>query len=389
MSWESMDVPAMWRTLEHFNGKNAWRQVLAWRRMGQLLEDHVRRMTAHRDRVAQAWPPHSSPAAAAFLAHLDELSQTMRDGSVAAFETSAALNGLVESMNTTRQRIYELHERWRERERTPQPAIGGRGVSVAAVGVPGAWKQDLNRQGAATMAQMDTAVAQYTTQMKPPPMSPSDFRTNLPPETRDADGSTGRSGMATNSGSKDGSTATRDAGHVIEPGSVDPLLAGGPTVVTTEFNGVSPGDPGSPSRLGVPPLVTTSAALPLGIGPGTRPAGTGYPRGVSAGNGPLGRGGVDASTRSALPPGGVIRSGGTQHPAARGGAASLGGPGHGGLSTGVPLVGGGRSNHTRNPRDPSREYVEWSVAEGVPPVIEPAPPPQRHDPGPGVFGIDR
>jgi hypothetical protein len=31
----------------------------------------------------------------------------------------------------------------------------------------------------------------------------------------------------------------------------------------------------------------------------------------------------------------------------------------------------------------------WAVAEGVASVIEPAPEPKVHDPGPGVIGIDR
>jgi hypothetical protein len=39
----------------------------------------------------------------------------------------------------------------------------------------------------------------------------------------------------------------------------------------------------------------------------------------------------------------------------------------------------------RKERDP---YDPWAVDEGVPPVIEPGPEP-RHDPGPGVIGIDR
>jgi hypothetical protein len=43
---------------------------------------------------------------------------------------------------------------------------------------------------------------------------------------------------------------------------------------------------------------------------------------------------------------------------------------------------------SRTRREPLDPDDPWRVAEGVRPVIEPRPEP-RHDPPPGVFGIDR
>jgi hypothetical protein len=43
----------------------------------------------------------------------------------------------------------------------------------------------------------------------------------------------------------------------------------------------------------------------------------------------------------------------------------------------------GRRRANADPNDP------WVVKQGGPAVLEPAPEPADHDPGPGVIGLDR
>ena len=53
------------------------------------------------------------------------------------------------------------------------------------------------------------------------------------------------------------------------------------------------------------------------------------------------------------------------------------------LPCGATRPWGGRNRSHADPNDP------WAVAEGGPAVLEPAPEPTEHDPGPGVIGLDR
>ncbi len=108
--------------------------------------------------------------------------------------------------------------------------------------------------------------------------------------------------------------------------------------------------------------VPTRRGLPSGATIGAEPSEGGF-----GGRGVTGRGLPSAESASRGVPG-------NSEP----GQGMLGGPGGTGGRRG-----NGRADVSRGSAD-----VQWSVATGVPPIIEPNTKPERHDPGPGVIGID-
>ncbi|AGZ46000.1 hypothetical protein [Actinoplanes friuliensis] len=197
-------------------------------------------------------------------------------------------------------------------------------------------------------------------------------------------------------------------------GATGPRTGGGVTGLGA--NGV-----GGAAR-GVRPAGTGPRALPSGAVIGESVAGAG--RGTNG----LPHGGVGgAAGRPATGPrgGGASGAGGVGGAAGRGGAGSVGGPaGRGGVAGARPGAarGAGRSEPVRPPRPswlpdepvgsaragagtpgltgtargtrrtgdgeqpPFDPDNPWQVAEGVNPVIAPAPDTARHDPGPNVIG---
>ncbi len=125
-----------------------------------------------------------------------------------------------------------------------------------------------------------------------------------------------------------------------------------------EPSGRLPAGSGMPGREQVP----MRRALPSGATIGAEPSEGGF-----GNHGMTGRG--VASTESASR-----------------GLSSNSEPGQGML--GGPAGPGGRRGNGRDEVNRRPADVQWSVATGVPPIIEPSTKPVRHDPGPGVIGID-
>ena len=319
------------------------------------------------------------------------------------------------------------------------------------VGVPSDWQQQLKNEAAKVMHATDTAVFQYTGQMQVPeqyePKPPITDGGGTPRSPGGTDsGVQGSAGVGGSSrapvippppptpsgpvlaGGPPTATLPPPAGTLpVEP-PVGRVLAPSPApTVLPVFPGI-PGGPGMPTGPVAPGRFVGPTVPGRLVGPGGLPGPWESAPGRSSlpGKAFLGRGGLPAEGLPGRPgmPGEPMVHGAPLRPgempmAPMGGA---GGRPNGAMPRTGPAAGrrvnpvggvvGGRggesfttkSGHmiTIGPRRsrqdrPDRRVGEqgfdpdnpWAVAVGVPPVIEPAPEPERHDPGPGVIGIDR
>ena len=386
--WDGFDVPALWQRVEPYGEGGAaaasmGRQVDAWRRFRDLTDEHARRIAAYREQVVAAWPPEKSPAAAAYVEHLDRLVTAMTQASGNAGQTAAGLDGVRGSLVVARGQVETVYREWRRRDGQKSAVSGG---SRLVMTPSQDWKEDLNRQARAAMARMERAMADYQGLMTPPSGYQVDFRIQPEPMS----GSDSPAGTAQNQ----------------HPSSPSSLGSSGPGVsVGAPGDGpVLSGDISTPRTAPVGNVIGRDAgAAPIGDGragvalpvPGTfdSRANTALPPGQRVNTGAAGGFGARPISRSGrvLPPGGVIEP--SPHSAApppdadRGGGVSGAAhpPAAGGAFGGAAQAGRRR----RGVADLHEPYVEWTAPQGGPAVWESKPDRQRHDPGPGVIGIDR
>jgi hypothetical protein len=388
----------------------AWEQVSVWWRLSQALHAQRERLAAVRDAVARAWPPEHSEASRRFVEVLDGLVASLQQAGYAAGSTALGLAGIVRVLAEAKAQIEPLYERWR--------AVGGDAVPAWWDGA----EEELNEQARGVMARAEVEVADYAELLKPMPkyqLGPVD----TPTEVLGSDQS--HTARASDTAPRSDRLPLPLVPHNPPeplPGT-DPLLPGGPVLAGGPPVPASPGLVDSGQAM-VPPgpgganrsdswLVTTPRGPVLMPGGVIRPpttASTRVPGAIAppGASGPPPMGG--ASARGALAaPGGARGVPGLVTP---GGIAPTGmsghhGSGHGGAgrvrtSVPTPMSGGYRTSdghlvkisglnarHTGAPGRPTADPNDpWAVDTGVPAVITPDPP-RRHDPGPGVIGIDR
>jgi hypothetical protein len=338
-----------------------------------------------RETVVRVWPPSVNQAAAAYVDELDALIASMESMQQAAEANGRALLGILTVLEETKATLADLHAQWQRQDRSgwsqsasAVSALGGSTagmVDTAMALAASDEKARLNAKAQAVMHATDQAVYEYVPHLVIPqrvlPQSP--IRDWKPV----ADGGD-TSGSAGGSGSLPRPVIPPAAPPATVPG---PDSTGGPALT----GGGAPGQGATP---------------PVG-GPGL-----GQP-GPSAGGGP-GAGGIPVSPWMDTPVGRVLRPGGVigapVDPVESGRAGGVAGrgpgdvreparPGGSGVGPEGALLGGGMGAGRVQDRRGRRTVppdTEWPVPKGVPPVLEPAPEREiRHDPGPGVIGIDR
>ncbi len=421
VNWAAFDVPTLWNMLQHEGSTDAYQQVVTWQNTHDLLGYHMGELQTCRQELAAKWPPTRSPAAGVFLDYVDNLLGSMKQMSQDALANGEALSGVNQALVKARNEISTLHEQWQKyqhKEDNPPTILG---LIDLSPDVPDDWRKQLTEQAAKHMAESDKTVFENTSKMAVPvPFDPNPTRSDeITPfgneQSGSGSGSGGRIGGASGPGSSWATPPHIPPPPVSEPpppgatigsdATTGPVLSGGAappgTVITPPPPPPPPPPPITPPPGGYPPPVIG----PLGpLGPGLTPGPVGgkgpTPRPVAgpggAGRGPFGE--AVAHGRSMVAPGGVI--GGAAPPAGR--AAPTGGPRAkpvggviGGQAGGAAQAGGmhgaaarrrsgtGQDANHFDPDDP------WAVAEGGPSVLEPDTTPQRHEPGPGVIGIDR
>jgi len=378
--WENYQVPELAGFLAEDLGP-AWQHVRAWYGTAGVAATYQQALQRIHDGLAAAWPPQRSPAATLFLSRLKSMIDSLADVHEAAANNGGALIGVLETLEGARRQVDQVHEQWKQ--------YGSPYESEYSTGAD-AWRGVLDEQAQRIMHDTDDAVFAYQSRMREPATwNPDDgfgSETSRPIDS-DSAGPGGDSGS-----SKNGRPPLR-------PPAIPP-------VPPLDSAGGDPSPVGGPTSAGGGPVLTAGSRSAAHVSDPSR----------ALGGGELSGPGVPASSWMVeTPMGRVLRAGGVigvppsaiNPPDARSGArpgsmppsrspstasGGMGAPveaaerGTGGLMGGPGVI-GMRSDQRRR-RLGAEPYVEWEVRKGVPPVIEPGPEP-RHEPGPGVIGIDR
>jgi hypothetical protein len=347
-----------------------------------------------RDRLAEVWPPERSEAAMAFLQRVNDLVEVMTLTSVGAAKVHDGLRHVVDAIADARAELAPMVVAYEN----DAPLLDPRVVRQA--------RKELDQRARAALMAADTTVRQASGMLGvalPAYERVHASGTELPmTDTTDV----GRGDVGEGSGAATTQLAT------LRP-AFDP-----PAPSTGASAGNSSGDDGS---IGDIPDDDGSFSL---AGDGTAQPNTQTNGSVIGRSGPTAPGSIDASTHESDPtrrgstsvPGSVI---GMQPRVPASGYVSVGPPVTGAAARPSPGTGPmtrrwgakavasdivAQSHEAAAPgayhdrsfaeyvarrRTPSDDQNEtWPVVEGVAPVLE-SQPERRHDPGPGVLGIDR
>jgi hypothetical protein len=331
-NWDAFDVPRMWDSVRTEDDSAAWKQMLGWENLGQLLADHHDRLATLRNELVEVWDPQRSRSAGMFFQVLDELIFVMRENAYASASTARGLDGVLAALKTAKEKVKPLKEQW---------------DNVTSDWVPEWWDSaadELNNEARQAMTQAEAAVEDYRRRIIIPEQY--DYR------NAKLDGSPEPEPKPTGGGNGPGSGPSRPALPSAKPiapptpvPGYDPVLVPGP-----QLEGIPqlvPAVPGSPISV-----------LPVPPGNPYAPTGGAY---VLPGPG-VGRGGWIAP----MP----VAAGGTA--AGAGGRGASGGTGAGMMPFASPTAAPGQQGGRDGQRDGRRDTV-WKVAKGVPPVIEGSP----------------
>jgi hypothetical protein len=352
MRWLAFDVPRLWSVLKDEGAPQAWEQVMAYRKLGEVLEGHYRRLLAMRPNLAEAWPTGGSTSAQEFHTLFDDHAKAVWADAVCAQTTATGLEGVIKALTEARDQIKPMYESWQ---------------NVTTDYYPEWWDAaaaKLNDRAREVMTKMEAAVADHRTNIILPvavaPLGVVDdkiFISQPAPTTANASGELGTKPLIANSLGKANNVGGPSSSYVMPApigwstsNSIPPIPGvhpiGSPVLSGGTFPvGISPTTP--PSVLPVSPGVLAEApngglwVLPgPGVGSSGRLLAKSNPRAVSAGN---------------LAPTPIRGAAGIAP------ANSL---------VGVPLGGSpGGGSATPGDRRGRMATEQWEVAKGVPSVI--------------------
>jgi len=385
--WAQADVPTMWESAQEADTAIAWRQVTGWQTTYELLDQHQLQLRLCRDELQAAWPSERSPAAAAFVEYMDALLASMDQAKTDAIANRDALTHVLNGLSAAKRDVGELKAKW-DGYADEEAMFRENQVELVQLSGGPNWREALNRVGRARMTQADQEVFEATQQMSIPIPFDLDTKHHSVPFPEP-------SSVNTEGGSLDGL------------GRLDPVGVGKPTQISDSSNAMPigtgilgvkgslqlagladsqapsassnvtaafPGRASNSVSAGV--LGQMAASMTPGRAPNSIAVGssrTGAVRAIQAGE-PFESVSMDGPASPIAsrvnPVGGVIEATGERN--------AMTGP-----------IGGGIARAGKPRRERSSEpWQTWTVADGVPSVLEPSEE-VTHDPGPGVFGIDR
>jgi hypothetical protein len=352
-------------------------QLAAWQAMARSCEDLSVRLQQALGQLLERWVPTPNSAAAAFQAVVQRLTKNMAEDAESARMMQPALARIVDELalaKLTLEAIADRQNRYATAEWEYRAAGANRGAHRDPL-PPDGWREDLHYQAMVVLKTADANIAAYGRAM-PTLVNWTDFgnSTSIQVEPGGAGESARVPAVSAASLDNGNRTALNLAAPRVDLGSLPhPVLAG--SVIASDHPLGSADDPATRSE--------------VALGPFLGPPSTGV---VGTRSTPINGviGGPAAQMRATQP---STTAGANASEAASGRAnfgpmmpGAMGRPsGPGSRSTVRP---GGRpalwsSQRRRKESDPTDP---WSVARGVPAVIEPPEIPD-HDPGPGVIGL--
>jgi hypothetical protein len=376
-------LPDLLQMIEADTDEATAAHLKAWRDKCDLLASQKRRLTQLVDELTQQWDPARSEAAQILVNTMTNLIAIIDEGTTRAATTHTALQAIGGTIAETRTALrdlaaqyYDKAEAIRKLNRLAAPLMPDRLIpDTPLVPMPGfdtlamrRHQADLDDRARAIMRAADGQVREAAGTFAPIPTLDR-YDTGAHYDSKSSGSDAGRTGPGPLVFNPPRPSVAIDS--TAPPVDTDAVLAGvaapappplGPPAITVPAS--------APMRDPLTPVVVTS------------PRPKGWLTDVGGG-------------QRVMRPGGVIGD--------RGAIANVAQPGRhravpsviGREPVGAPVAGrpgesrgrfAGSGRNRRGRRDPDDP---WAVEQGVPPVLEAPAPPDAHDPGAGVIGIDR
>ncbi|WP_433084754.1 hypothetical protein ACQP1P_08570 [Dactylosporangium sp. CA-052675] len=376
--YKDFKLPDLWNIVRDEDPEAGFTHVSTLNRLRTALEQQRDNLRVHRDRLTDGWPPNRSEAAWAFAGRINDMIDVMTQ---TADTANLMAVGVDEAYAAVREARRQLESMMAQYSRAT-----GQGLAAG-----GAKHAELDQRGRDVLIASDARIAGAAEKINAAVPRYRRFDEVGAKILRDPDADGGGSGQSPGRrGGIGGGSA------MLQPPVFDPPSPGDGLTLAEQPERPD-GTSGNGPRIGVP---TGQIGVIGGVPESGNPA-PATPGGVAFRPGVLAPGGVISAPRPggaavgqpAVPmPGGAVPRTGASQTARTRPATSAAAPAEPFGSRGA--VGGyrDRSYEEYTKRRRSRPSVDgdelWGVDEGVPPVLE-APPERRHDPGPGVVGIDR
>src|SRR5687768_2664904 len=101
-NWSAVSVIDMWLAIGNQETTPHWQLLSGWRKSYELTQQHMGQVKNYRDNLAAAWPPEKSPAAAAYIARLDELITHLQGTYEAALANYTAFSNATLALSSAR-----------------------------------------------------------------------------------------------------------------------------------------------------------------------------------------------------------------------------------------------------------------------------------------------
>jgi hypothetical protein len=115
--WKPYDVPGLAALLAE-QPTDSGTHAMAWQQAYETLTDQRQRIEAARAALAQAWPATPGNAAGSFFDQVDALTQAMSASAETAVNAHGALTGIVTVGDGATAKMDTLHQSWQENQAT-------------------------------------------------------------------------------------------------------------------------------------------------------------------------------------------------------------------------------------------------------------------------------
>jgi hypothetical protein len=174
-NWMDMDVIAMWQAIENQDTTAHYQLLTGWQRSYELTLEHLGQVKNYRQSLAEAWPPETSAASAAYVQRLDDLIanlQTTYDAAVANHDAFASATLALSMSRDDVKKIYDEYTanqvKLEEFKNQPRP-VSKFPPPPQKPPVPDERQEELNNQARTIMFGLSGEIMQAKSQIVKPP----------------------------------------------------------------------------------------------------------------------------------------------------------------------------------------------------------------------------
>jgi hypothetical protein len=176
-NWSTMSVIDMWLAISNQETTPHWQLLTGWRKSYELTLQHMSQVRNYRENLAAAWPPEKSPAAAAYLARLDELIAHLQGTYDAAVANYTAFSNATLALSSARTELDKVVNEYLanegklatfEREQAERPKGGLQRGPAPKPPVADGRQAELEAKARSIMYGLSTEISQARAQVTQP-----------------------------------------------------------------------------------------------------------------------------------------------------------------------------------------------------------------------------